>query len=186
MTIVGGGLILPIGGKSMDVDWLKYQKLKCDWSMKSIIPSDLPDDFCDESCRLVDEFRRKTVNVDVEWMLYFDYMTGEVIYCWEGEGGTSGGDFDRIHFQGRNVASIHSHPKGYYSFPLPNNFDILENEFGDFEIIVSVGVIWIVGFNGCVEKEVRQKFQFCIGKDMDKIYHKVKSKFDDENIVNSW
>ena len=103
----------------------------------------------------------------------------------EGEGGTSGGDFDRIHFQGRNVASIHSHPKGYYSFPLPNNFDILENEFGDFEIIVSVGVIWIVGFNGCVEKEVRQKFQFCIGKDMDKIYHKVKSKFDDENIVNS-
>jgi hypothetical protein len=77
-----GGLVLPFGGKTYaDEDWLEYQRLTIDESVKSINPSDLPIDFCDDACRLVDEFRRKTVNEKVEWMLYFDYTNGDVIYC---------------------------------------------------------------------------------------------------------
>jgi len=75
---------------------------------------------------LVDEFRRKTVDEKVEWMMYFDYETGEVLYCWSGEKNRSGGNFNKVYLMGRKVASIHSHPKGCYSFPSPDNFDILE------------------------------------------------------------
>ena len=34
-----------------------------------------------------------------------------------------------------NVASLHKHPKKLYSFPSLDNFNILENEFEDYEIM---------------------------------------------------
>lgn len=160
-----GGLVLPFSGEAInDEDWLEYQRLEADKTVadktvKSINPDDLPSDFCDETCRLVDEFHKKTVNEKVEWMLYFDYLTGDVIYCWKGKEGRSGGYFDRIHFQDRSMASVHSHPKGYYSFPSPENFDILENEFEDYEIITSFEAMWIVEFKGRIKKEIREDFQ---------------------------
>lgn len=155
-----GGLVLPIFGSAYnDEDFLEYQRLEVDWTIKSVLSDDLPSDFCDEACWLVDEFRRKTVNENVEWMLYFDYKTGEVIYCWKGREGRSGGDYKSIHFQGRNIASIHSHPKGYYSFPSPENFDILENDFEDYEIITSIHAMWVVEFKGAVGEKVRVNFQ---------------------------
>lgn len=87
-----GGLVLPIDGiHSGDMDWIKYKSLKVDKSLKSINKIDLPDEFCEEACELVNQFRRKTVNLDDEWMLYFDYKTGEVKYCFEGNFGECGG-----------------------------------------------------------------------------------------------
>lgn len=77
-----GGLVLPIGGGHVeDEDWIRYKLLRVDKSLKSIDLSDLPDEFCDEACKLIDEFRRKTIKEKEEWMLYFDYLTGEIIYC---------------------------------------------------------------------------------------------------------
>ena len=91
-----GGLILPFGGKTYeDPEWLEYRFLKIDKSVKSINPEDLPSDFCPKACRIVDEFHRKTVHEDVEWMLYFDYTTGEVVYCWKGGKGKIDGNYNR-------------------------------------------------------------------------------------------
>ena len=165
-----GGLVLPFGGGYVeDEDWIMYKLLRVDKSLKSIDLSDLPDDFCDEACKLIDEFRRKTVKLEEEWMLYFDYVTGEVIYCWQGKVGESGGGFDRRNFERRHIASLHSHPIGYYSFPSPENFDILENEFEDYEIITSIDAFWIVEFKYSVEKEVRENFQFDLGNEIERI-----------------
>lgn len=154
-----GGLILPIDGIFIeDKDWVKYQLLKEDKTVKSINSKDLPDEFCEKACDVVDEFHRKTVNETVEWMLCFDYDTGDVIYCWKGEEGKCIGDIDRIHLSGKNIASIHNHTKKYYSFPSPYNFNILTNDFEDYEIITSINSFWIVEFKGSVENNLRENF----------------------------
>lgn len=170
-----GGLILPIDGRVIeDRDWIKYKSLKKDMGLKPINPCDLPGDFCQKACELVDEFRRKTVNENVEWMLYFDYKTGEVVYCWEGDESQSGGVFEKIHFESRNIASIHNHIKGYYSFPSPENFDILENDFEHYEVITSINALWTVEFNGCIDREIRENFQYVIGQNMNRIITNIK------------
>ena len=120
-----GGLVLPFSCEAInDEDWLEYKRLEVDNTVKSIDPNDLPSDFCDEACRLVDEFHKKAVNQEVEWMMYLDYESGEVLYCWKGEKGRAEGDFDKIHLNGRKIVSVHSHTRGFYSFPSPENFDI--------------------------------------------------------------
>ena len=155
-----GGLVLPFSGKAEnDEDWLEYKRLKRDVTAKSVNPKDLPNDFCDEACRLVDEFHRKTVNEKIEWVLYLDYRAGEVIYCWKGESGECLMDFEKINLFGRNIASIHNHTTGYYSFPSPENFDILENDFEDYEIITSENAFWTIEFKGEVNHLMRIGFQ---------------------------
>ena len=180
-----GGLVLTFDNINLpDKEWVEYKLLKTDNSVKSISPNDLPSDFCPKARRLVDEFHKKTVNENVEWMLYFDYTTGEVIYCWKGNEDYTGGSYDKISFHGRNMASIHNHSKNYYSFPSPDNFDILENEFEDYEIITSVNTFWSVEFKGFVEKEVRQNFQYNIAKYMNRINNKIISKYVDNDSIN--
>lgn len=165
-----GGLVLSFDNVDLpDKEWIEYKQLKADDSAGSVNPNDLPDVFCEEACRVVDEFHRKTINEKVEWMMYFDYTTGEVIYCWKGEEGKAIGGYEKIHVNSRKIASIHSHPKGYYSFPSPNNFDILENSHEDFEIIVSVTAFWILKFNGKINKTDRRIFQQALGDEMAKI-----------------
>ena len=179
-----GGLILPIDGIPIeDKDWIKYKSLKKDKSLKSINSSDLPSDFCKKACDLVDEFRRKTVNLEEEWMLYFDYLTGDIIYCWQGEVGKSGGDFERKHFKGRYIASLHNHSQDYYSFPSPDNFDILENEFEDYEIITSINAIWIVEFRGAVEDTVREDFQRNLWIEFNKIEKDIKLMYSNMFVI---
>ena len=107
-------------------------------------------------------------------MMYVDYITGDVIYCWQGEIGKSGGDFNSEHFEGRHIASIHSHPRGYYSFPSPDNFDILKNDFEDYEVITSINAFWTVEFKGCIQKELREDFQYFLGKNMNRIITNIK------------
>lgn len=124
---------------------------------QSINPEDLPEDFCPKACKLVDEFHRKTVNEDVEWMLYFDYTNGDVIYCWKGEKDTTGGEYDRIYLKNRNIASLHNHPKRLYSFPSLDNFDILENDFEDYEIICADSSFWEIEFKGILENNIREQ-----------------------------
>ncbi|MBQ8016538.1 MAG: hypothetical protein IJ258_00370 [Methanobrevibacter sp.] len=181
-----GGLVLSFGDIDFpDMGWLEYKLLKVDKSVKSINPQDLPEDFCPEACKLVDEFHRKTVNQDIEWMLYFDYTNGDVIYSWKGDEDKTGGEYDKIHFKNRKIASLHNHPKNYYSFPSSDNFDILCNEFEDYEIITSIDVFWVVEFKGRVEKEIRQNFQYHLAKDMNIINNKIKSRYINAKTINS-
>lgn len=165
-----GGIVFSFSDKSCDdLEWLEYQHLEVDNSVEPIRPVVLPSDFCDDACRLVDEFHRKTVNENVEWLLYFDYTTGEVIYCWKGGDGMIKCNFDRFNLLGRSIASLHNHQNGYYSFPSGENFDILENDFEDYEIITSINSLWIVEFKGNIEHNLRNEFQYSIGNEINGI-----------------
>ena len=149
-----GGLVLPFSGEAInDEDWLEYQRLEADKTVKSINPDDLPSDFCDGACRLVDEFRQKTVNEEDEWMLYFDYTTADIIYCFKGIGGKTGGTYEKINFKKRKIASLHNHPKKFYSFPSHENFEILEKDFEDYELICSDNNFWIIESKGILDEK---------------------------------
>lgn len=175
-----GGLVLPIGGEHIeDEDWIRYKLLKVDKSLKSINLSDLPSDFCEEACKLVDEFRRKTVNEKIEWLLYIDYKTGEIVYCWKGEEGRCSSDIDSKYFIGKNIATIHNHTKKYYSFPSPDNFDILENDFEDYEIITSINAFWTVEFKGSIARKLRENFQLNLSIEFEKMEFEIKSHYVD-------
>ena len=165
-----------------DKDWLEYRLLKVDESVKSINPKDLPSDFCPKACRLVEEFHRKTVNQDIEWMLYFDYKTGEGIYCWKGEEGKTGGLFNDIHFKGKHISSIHNHPKKFYSFPSLDNFEILEKDFEDYEVICSSFSFWIIGFNGILERDEIEKIRYNFNKEFVEINKEVISNFNGKDV----
>lgn len=43
--------------------------------------SDLPHEFSDKSFEVVDEFIRKTIDLDYKILLYFDYITGKILRC---------------------------------------------------------------------------------------------------------
>ena len=58
----------------------EYEKLKIE-NVPSIKREDLPEEFNDVAFKTVDEFIRKTRNLDYEIMIYFDYMTGEILKC---------------------------------------------------------------------------------------------------------
>ena len=149
----------------------------------------MPFDFCEKACVLVDEFRRKTYNLEEEWVIYFDYSTGEVIYCFEGTSGECKCKYERINFNNKNIASIHNHPMNYFSFPSPNNFDILKNDFEDYEIIIAFNSYWIIKYKGIIneneKKIINEEIKFIINEignkiiqnnnyDKDKINYKIE------------
>ena len=178
-----GGLVFSFDNINLpDKDWLEYKRLKVVKSVKSINPKDLPNDFCPKACKLVDEFHKKTANQDIEWMLYFDYRTGKVIYCWKGEDGKTGGLYDAIHFRGRHIASVHNHPKKFYSFPSLDNFEILEKDFEDYEIICSNFSFWVIGYKGILDNdqidEIKNKFH----EKFAEVNREVISNFNEDDV----
>ncbi len=104
-------------------------------------------------------------------MLYFDYTAGDVIYCFEGEGGKTGGVYEPKNFENRNIASIHNHPKNYYSFPSHDNFEILEKDFENYEIICSLDSFWIIYFEGILDESQRIKLH----NNLFRIFHTIDS-----------
>ena len=72
-----GAFVLPFELKLKDQEFLKYCHLDVDWNVDSISKGDLPPEFCKKAVNLVDLFRRKTVNLPYECLLFFDYKTGE-------------------------------------------------------------------------------------------------------------
>lgn len=122
-----GAFVLPFELKSKDKQFLNYCHLDVNWDVDSVSAKDLPGDFSLKAVKLVDLFRRKTVNLPYECLLFFDYKTGEIIYCFveDNEIGRINEEIYEFHFKGRNVASIHNHPKGFLSAPSGKNFQIL-------------------------------------------------------------
>ncbi|WP_407422723.1 hypothetical protein [Methanobrevibacter sp.] len=58
----------------------RYKRLKIN-DFPSINQDDLPNDFSMSAFETVDGFIKKTVNLDFECLLYFDYKTGEILDC---------------------------------------------------------------------------------------------------------
>lgn len=114
--------------------------------------SDLPEEFCENSFKLIDEFIKKTSKLDYEILLYFDYMTGEMIFCSIGASDNVKIVLDGENFIGKHIASIHNHPVTLYSPPSDKNFGILLRDFEDYELIVGSNELWILKAKGVNSK----------------------------------
>lgn len=124
-------------------DFKNYRNLKIKF-VKSIKQSDLPQDFSDKAFEVVDEFIRKTVDINYEILLYFDYITGEILKCKIGEKNRIKLDFEENELKKHQIASIHNHPKSVYSPPSPQNFSIFKRKFEDYELIAGEDGLWIL------------------------------------------
>ena len=104
----------------------------------------MPEDFCDEAAVLVDEFIRKTGNLDYEMLMYFDYSSGEILRMGEGDKCNVEVKFNESEFIEKHVASIHNHPIDVYSPPSGKNFGIVKRDFEDYELIAGCNGLWIL------------------------------------------
>lgn len=110
-------------------------------------------------------FRRKTIDLDCECMILFDYITGNVISCNfsdKSEDDKVETEVYPIVLKGMHIASLHNHPKQYCSPPSSKNFQMLGLEFQEFELISSQNELWILKSNEMVFDdeiiaEIRQK-----------------------------
>lgn len=101
----------------------KYLKLeiKCNSLIRR---EDLPSEFSDDAFNLVDEFIRKTIDLDYEILIIFDYVTGEIVKCKIGSELNVKITFDEKEFEGKRIASIHNHTRDMYTPPSDKNFGI--------------------------------------------------------------
>lgn len=161
-----GAFVLPFELRLKDQEFLKYCHLDVDWDIPSVSSEDLTEEFDQKAVKLVDLFRRKTANIPYECMLFFDYKTGEIIYCFVEDNldGKIREEINEFYFEGKNVASIHNHPKGFLSAPSGKNFQILEIENEDYELICGHDEFWILEAKGVFDKEIveeiREKAKF--------------------------
>ena len=105
-------------------------------------------------------------------MLFFDYKTGEIIYCFvndeinEDNKVKVSGYIDEHVFEGKKIASIHNHPFKFTAPPSIENFQILELEFEDYEIICEWEELWIV-----------ESKDLLMEKDIDDIHKEIKKLY---------
>lgn len=161
----------------------RYNRLKIN-DFPSITQDDLPKDFSSGAFGTVDEFIKKTVNLDFECLLYFDYQTGEILDCAIGDSNGVSINFDEEKFKKHHVASIHNHTKDVFSPPSGKNFGILMREFEDYELIAGVNDLWILKAKGIrndliAEFNVASVIFFNSSKDY------CSSRYDDFEIINN-
>ena len=123
-----------------DVDKYKQFEIK---NVPSIKRNDLPNEFTDDSFKTVDEFIRKTTNLNFECVIYFDYITGEVLKCAIGKLDEVILNFNMDEFKGKHIASIYNHPLSVFSKKKKKNFGIFMRNFEYFELIASSKELWI-------------------------------------------
>ncbi|WP_292889102.1 hypothetical protein [Methanobrevibacter sp. UBA212] len=97
------------------------------------------------------------------------------------------------HFKGKNVASIYNHPKGFLSAPSGENFQILEMENEDYELICGYDEFWILEAKGVFDKEVveeirsetRTLYQYSLNYkgDINDVYSEFLIKFISDEIL---
>ena len=135
---------------NVDSDFGEYRKLEKK-NVGLIRKEDLPSEFSDKAYRTIIDFIRKTKNLDYEWAIFFDYLTGEILRCAKGDGENVDMNFEDDEFEGYHVASIHNHPKDVLSPPSGKNFGILMRDFEDYELIVGFEFFWIFKAKGIHE-----------------------------------
>ena len=140
-------IILITNLTSVKTDWEKYDELKIE-NINTIEKKDLPEEFSENTFEIIDEFIKKTINLNIECLIYFDYKTGEILKCAIGEINGVKIDFKDNEFDNHHISSIHNHPSSVYSPPSDKNFSILIREFEDYELIASPNELWILKAKG--------------------------------------
>ncbi|MBR4447015.1 hypothetical protein [Methanobrevibacter sp.] len=130
-----------------DENLKKYKKLKIN-SKKSIQKSDLPPEFSDLAFKTINEFIKKTANLNFECAIFFDYITGKILKCAFGDAKHVSLHYDETEFIGKHVASIHNHTKTILNPPSEKNFNILLRPFEDYELIAGQDSLWILKAKG--------------------------------------
>lgn len=121
----------------------KYERLNAKTN-KTIKISDLPEEFSQDALKTINDFIQKTHNLNYEIVIYFDYITGEILKCGIGSLNRVKLKFVEGEFEGHSVASIHNHPQSVYSPPSDKNFGILMRDFEDYELVVSIDELWVL------------------------------------------
>lgn len=127
-----------------------YDALKLNGN-KSLKLEDLPCDFTNEALITVNDFIRKTDGLNREFVIHFDYITGEIINCASGILNHVEFDIKDEDIKGKNVASIHNHPIEVLSPPSGKNFKILKRDYEDYELIAGFEYFWILKAKGVHE-----------------------------------
>ena len=136
-------------------DCEKYRKLKIK-DIASIKKTDLPKEFSDKAFEVVDKFIRKTIDINYEIVLYFDYTTGNILNCKIGTKTTVEFQFEENEFNGKHVASIHNHTKDMYTPPSDTNFGIFLREWEEYELIAANDCLWILKGKNTDENLVKE------------------------------
>ena len=142
-----GAFLIPTSSKVEDTDYSKYRHLPINWSIAPVTKECLPDEFSPQAVKTVDMFRRKTVDLSYECMIYFDYTTGEIVSCNFSDELTLNRVQSVIYphlLRNMDIASIHNHPVSYGAPPSGKNFEMLGLKFEDFELISSKKELWIL------------------------------------------
>ena len=121
----------------------EYKKLEIK-DCPSVNRRDLPDEFSSEAYNTIDDFIKKTHDLEYECALYFDYKSGQILKCEMGRINEVKIDFIEGEFENNHVASIHNHPKSVFSPPSGKNFGILTRDFEDYELISAPNELWIL------------------------------------------
>ena len=154
--------------------------LEIDWNIKSIRKEDLPEELSDETCEFIDLFRRMTFDEKTEWEFYIDYENNEIIHCLHGEATSVKGKINSRLMKTKKIITIHNHPLGTYSAPSSTNFEILDHEFENFEIICSEDEYWILEAKGLFDIEFIEKLKINI----ENLFHKCDSGIYNNNDTN--
>ena len=163
-------------------DFEDYQKLKTE-NVSSIRRGDLPSEFSDEAFKTVDEFIKKTRNLDYEFIVYFDYVSGEILKCAKGIKDSVKITFEDGEFEGHHVASIHNHSKDALSAPSGINFGIFDRSFEDYELVAGFSSFWILEAKG-VYKGLSFMLNICSDDIADSCLELCVSRYSDDKIIN--
>lgn len=174
--------ILLAGMLGDDSSYEKYDKLKLE-NCVSIKMEDLPEEFGENAFKTVDEFVKKTFHLDYECLLYFDYVTGEILRCAIGNLDSVNIIHDDNEFDGCHVASIHNHPANVFSPPSAKNFAILKGSFEDYELIASRDGLWIFKVKG-VHENLGNEFKIAADTFFNAIFEKCANRYNDIEIIN--
>ena len=173
-----GGFLIPIEFKIKDKEYERYRHLPVNWSISPITKNDLPKEFSQKAVNTVDIFRRKTFDLDVECMIYFDIDTGNVVSCNFSEEDAPNevqGDIFVDCLKGMCIASAHNHPIQYGSPPSGKNFQMLSLDFEKYELVLSQNELWILESKDIVFDENE------INKIRDTLEDTLVSTFDEVN-----
>ncbi|MBE6489541.1 MAG: hypothetical protein E7Z83_01620 [Methanobrevibacter sp.] len=181
-----GGFLIPFEVKITDKEYERYRHLPIDWSLSSITKDDLPVEFSDKSVKTVDMFRRKTYGLDIECMIYFDIETGNIVSCnfADDDPGHVNGTIYPNFLKGMHIASAHNHPRKYGSPPSGKNFEMLQYDFEEFEIILSQRELWVLESKIDVFDEARvNKIRKALDEGLQAIFDEINDDYLDGYLV---
>lgn len=163
-------------------DFEEYMNLDIE-DVPSIKYDDLPAEFGDETFKMIDEFIRNTHNLDYEFVIYFDYITGKILKCVKGGENSVEVEFQDNEFEGCHVASIHNHPKNFLSAPSDINFGIFNRGFEDYELIAGFDSFWILKAKG-LHKQLLYELNMYSRIISDASLEECISRYSDSKIIS--